>query len=184
MAIELFRMHIGDISIESGRLIIVDPVYLRHWRTGEYVPEVPQMLNSYDEALKLTGVEPWYSAMFDGAAVVVAAPDGDGIYPVYGYFTEDGMCDKLDVVLGIEAADWQDVLGLEFQGLQGQLSGPGGQPLEVELGQPSFEYLWPEIGQSIEQIPLRIAEQSSIYRSRGRISRPKRRGRRLRRNRG
>ena len=99
------RRHIGDVQIESGRLMLVDPCYLRHWKPGEFREEVNESLNSYDEALKLTCNEPWYGRMFDESAVVAAPADGDGAYPVYGYFTEDGLLVKITITLGEEAVD-------------------------------------------------------------------------------
>lgn len=123
MAMILTRKHIGDVSIESGRLLVIDPIYLRHWQAGEYRQEEPSMLNSYDEACKVAGSEPWHGRMFDDAAVIIAPPDGDGSYPVYGYFTHDGLCVKLDIVLGVEAVDWQDALEWEFHDVEGLFSG-------------------------------------------------------------
>ena len=78
----LRRRHIGDVQIESGRLMLVDPCYLRHWTAGEFHEEVSEPLNSYDEAMKLTSNEPWYGRMFDESAGVAAPADGDGAYPV------------------------------------------------------------------------------------------------------
>lgn len=101
----LRRRHIGDVHIESGRLMLVDPCYLRHWKAGEFREEVNEPLNSYDEAMKLTTNEPWYGRMFDESAVVAAPADGDGAYPVYGFFTEEGLLVKISILLGEEAVD-------------------------------------------------------------------------------
>jgi hypothetical protein len=79
----LVRRHIGHISVESGRLVLVDPIFLKRWRAGEFQPEVPEFLNSYDEAHKITLKEPWYGWMLDGEALVISPPDGDDQYPVY-----------------------------------------------------------------------------------------------------
>lgn len=133
MATALIRRRIGVVSVESGRLLIVDPVYLRHWKPGEYRPDEPAIHNSYDEACKLTRSEPWHGAMFDEAAVVLAPPDGDGIYPVYGYFTEDGLCARLDITLSLEAADWQDLLGWSFGNVSTVFSEQS-VPADVEPG--------------------------------------------------
>ena len=119
----LVRRHIGHISVESGRLVLVDPIFLKRWRAGEFQEEVPGFLNSYDEACKITLKEPWYGWMLDGEALVVSPPDGDDQYPVYGYFTEDGLCVKLDVVLSLEAADWNDLLEWELSQIKGEANG-------------------------------------------------------------
>jgi hypothetical protein len=105
----LRRKHIGDVSVESGGLVIVDPCYLKRWKAGEFHEEVPEALNNYDEACKLTIDEPWYGRMLDGNAVVVAPADGDGYYPVYAYFSEDGYLVKISVLLGAEAVDPRDM---------------------------------------------------------------------------
>ncbi|MEO8287782.1 MAG: hypothetical protein ABI670_15245 [Chloroflexota bacterium] len=91
--------------MESGGLILVDPCYLKKWQPGEFRQEVPEALNHYDEACKLTIDEPWYGRMLEDNAVVVAPADGDGSYPVYGYFSEDGYLVKISVVLGVEAVE-------------------------------------------------------------------------------
>jgi hypothetical protein len=101
----LRRKHIGDVSVESGGMVLVDPCYLKHWRAGEFRQEVPEALNHYDEACKLTLDEPWYGRMLGDNAVVVAPAEGDGYYPVYGYFSEDGYLVKISVVLGVEAVE-------------------------------------------------------------------------------
>jgi hypothetical protein len=85
--------------------MLVDPCYLRHWTAGEYHEEVSEPLNSYDEAMKLTSNEPWYGRIFDDSAVVAAPADGDGIYPVSGFFTEEGFLVKISILLGEEAVD-------------------------------------------------------------------------------
>lgn len=111
----LVRRHIGNLSVESGRLMLVDPIFMKYWNAGEFRQEVLSVLNSYDEACKITLTEPWYGWMLDASAFVVAPPDGDGTYPLYGYFTQDGFCVKIDVVLSLEAADWNDLLEWELK---------------------------------------------------------------------
>jgi hypothetical protein len=104
-------MVIGDVAVECGRVVVVDPCYLRKWKAGEFYPEVEQALNSYDEAMKLTEGEPGYGRIFDGSGIVVAVASGDGEYPVYGYFNEDGVCLKLELVLtgsAKRAFTWDD----------------------------------------------------------------------------
>jgi hypothetical protein len=97
------RKLVGWVSVECGRVILADPIFLRDWRAGPYVPEVEDPLNSYDEALKLTEGEPGHGAMLDETAVVLSAAGGDGRYPVYGLFG-DGGCTRVEVVLSREAA--------------------------------------------------------------------------------
>lgn len=97
------RKLVGWVSVESGRVILADPIFLRDWNSGPYMPEVEEPLNSYDEALKLTEGEPGHGAMLDEAAVVLSAAGGDGRYPVYGLFGDDG-CARVEIVLSREAA--------------------------------------------------------------------------------
>jgi hypothetical protein len=110
------RKLVGWVSVESGRVIFADPIFLRDWRAGPYVPEVEEPLNSYDEALKLTDGEPGHGSMLDESAVVLSAAGGDGRYPVYGLFVESG-CARVEVVLCRDAvapderAAWPDEAG-------------------------------------------------------------------------
>jgi hypothetical protein len=67
--------------------------------------------------------EPWYGWMLGGEALAISPPDGDGMYPVYGYFTEDGLCVKLDIVLSLEAADWNDLLEWELSQINREATG-------------------------------------------------------------
>ena len=97
------RKLVGWVSVESGRVVLADPIFLKDWVPGQYVPEVDEPLNSYDEALKLTEGEPGHGAMLDDAAVVLSAAGGDGRYPVYGLFAADG-CVRVELVLSREAA--------------------------------------------------------------------------------
>lgn len=119
------RKHIGHVSVESGRLMVVDPIFMKQWQAGEFLEEVPGVLNSYDEACKITMQEPFYGWMLSGEALIVAPPDGDGTYPVYGYFTEDGSCVKLDIVLSLEAADWNDLLEWELNRINAETTDDG-----------------------------------------------------------
>jgi hypothetical protein len=98
-----YRKLVGWVSVESGRVVLADPIFLKGWVPGQYVPEVDDPLNSYDEALKLTEGEPGHGAMLDDAAVVLAAAGGDGRYPVYGLFG-DGGCARVEIMLSREAA--------------------------------------------------------------------------------
>ena len=97
------RKLVGWVSVESGRVVLADPIFLRGWVPGQYVPEVDEPLNSYDEALKLTEGEPGHGAMLGDTAIVVLAAGGDGRYPVYGLFG-DGGCARVEIVLSREAA--------------------------------------------------------------------------------
>lgn len=101
----LNRKYIGNVHVESGRLLLIDPCNLKNWQPGIYDPTFPLPLNHYDEAQKLADTEPWHGRMFDDCAVVVTPADGAGPYPVYAYFTEDGLLVKVAVVMGVEAVE-------------------------------------------------------------------------------
>jgi hypothetical protein len=101
----LRRKHIGNISVESGRLILIDPLHLKSWNPGEHYPEVPMALNHYDEAQKAAAAEPWYGRMLDDSGVVVSPAEGDGTYPVYGFFTDEDLLVKISVVMGVEGVE-------------------------------------------------------------------------------
>jgi hypothetical protein len=97
------RKLVGWVWVESGRVILADPIFLKGWKAGPYVPERDEPLNSYDEALKLTEGEPGHGTMLDDTAVVLSAAGGDGRYPVYALLGDEG-CARVEIVLSRRAA--------------------------------------------------------------------------------
>jgi len=87
--------HVGDCSVDSGQLIIIDPCYLDEWRDGEFnltkyeelsekgekFDNWPPADNSYDEACRVT-LENRAGPVHNGLAVVTSTGFGDGTYPV------------------------------------------------------------------------------------------------------
>jgi hypothetical protein len=68
----------GEVSVDSGSLLVIDPAYVKYWGTGEH-PEL-----SYDSVLE--GGAPAKQLHFDNgrpAAVLIQNFGGDGGYPVH-----------------------------------------------------------------------------------------------------
>ncbi|MEO8288298.1 MAG: hypothetical protein ABI670_17880 [Chloroflexota bacterium] len=105
----LERRHIGYVTVESGRLVLVDPIFLKYWRAGECVPDQEHPVNSYDEAWKLTSAAPWHGRMLGDAAIVLAPSGGDGHYPAFVTYDRDSRCAKLEVVFSIGATQPWDM---------------------------------------------------------------------------
>ena len=79
------RVQIGVVGVDSARLVITDPTYIKDQWTPELVEKCwnltpPPMLASQ---LK-------YKAGHDGLGVVFLAGLGDGVYPVFAEYEDAG----------------------------------------------------------------------------------------------
>jgi len=72
-----FRV-LGEVGVDSGALLVIDPAYLRHWGTGEH----PDLSNEGMRAALAQERQQLYFANGTKAAVVVKGFAGDGTYPV------------------------------------------------------------------------------------------------------
>jgi hypothetical protein len=73
--------------VDSGQLTIIDPCY---------VAEEP--LN-YDDVCESTGNKDGYGSIFGELAVAFRTTFGDGLYPVYAEYDEDGLLTRVSVEL-------------------------------------------------------------------------------------
>ena len=92
------RLLIGHIGVDSGQVIIGDPVYLIQGRGERGVPAIGYL--SRDE-INLSNDEPYRAIPFQnkitGLAVITSTFLGDGLYPVYADVDEYGQVKRVTV---------------------------------------------------------------------------------------
>jgi hypothetical protein len=69
---------IGDVSVDSGTLMVIDPAYLSHWNTGEH----PDLTDDGRRKAWKEGRTQLYFTNGIPAAVFIKGFGGDGRYPV------------------------------------------------------------------------------------------------------
>jgi hypothetical protein len=85
---------IGEISVDSGQIIIVDPAYvLKDYKEGE-ADELYRKTSAMTVGLPYSGIVP----MSDGDAVALKT-DIDGAFPVYAETASDGTIKKIIIDL-------------------------------------------------------------------------------------
>ena len=95
--------YIGSFTVDSGQAMVGDPCYLDEWqpwnseehnfdehetKAGEY---------GYLGACGVT-LKEGYGTLGNGSAVAFTTGYGDGVYPVYAEFNEDGRIAKVTIV--------------------------------------------------------------------------------------
>ena len=91
------REKVGEVWVDTGQLIIVDPSYLRDWEANRFNDEDPEDNSfSYAGACNTT-LSVGAGQLAHGA--VASATGGDGSYPVYAE-TIDGCVQRLIIELG------------------------------------------------------------------------------------
>lgn len=99
--------HIGDFTVDSGQAMVGDPCYLDEWdtnRNDEWNLEGKVGQYSYQGASATTLTDNSAGTLGMGTAVVFSTGYGDGVYPVYAQYDEDGRIAKIVI----------DFLGDEF----------------------------------------------------------------------
>ena len=93
--------YIGSFSVDSGQAIIGDPCYLDEWENwskdepfDNYVEKKGQY--GYLGACGLT-LTKGYGTLGTGNAVAFTTGYGDGVYPVYAEFNDEGRVSKIVV---------------------------------------------------------------------------------------
>ena len=92
--------HIGNIAIDSGQAMVGDPCYLDEyepWNDNmEQFNEYPKHKGKYSYlgACEAT-ITKGYGELGMGSAVAFSTGYGDGLYPVYAEFNEDGRVAKV-----------------------------------------------------------------------------------------
>lgn len=83
---------VGSFAVDSGQAIVGDPCYLDGWKTNEgeeWNLEGKAGDYSYHGASAMT-IEATAGVLGSGSAVVFSTGYGDGLYPVYVKYNEDG----------------------------------------------------------------------------------------------
>ena len=93
---------IGDVGVDSGQLMIVDPCYLSDWEGTEYLEEkVVDDSFSYNGCCRKGG-KPSKNFNYEngnpGRAVVFNSGYGDGLYEVWARL-EDGSIAEIRIVM-------------------------------------------------------------------------------------
>jgi hypothetical protein len=90
------QKYLGNVAVDSGGILIVDPCYLHDWRDGEYGDD-----NHYTKAgVARDGVNMGGEIIVTGIAgtgVSLSSGYGDGCYPVVATY-EDGRIKKVEVI--------------------------------------------------------------------------------------
>jgi len=82
---------IGEISVDSGQILVCDPCYLKDWKADRVSDEgVPSADFSYSGACSQTLSEKRCGGIGDGLGIAIATAYGDGTYPVYVLRDERG----------------------------------------------------------------------------------------------
>jgi len=87
---------IGEVCVDSGQLMIIDPCYLHDWKDGEFfldknnegIPTEelpPEKFNHYHEACLATCSKEMCGEVLNGLGVVFGSGWGDGTYNVYAW---------------------------------------------------------------------------------------------------
>ena len=93
------RIKIGEVGVDSGQLMIVDPCYIEsHWKEEDFDDEKKSKeLFSYNAVCKETLGKTCYGQIGNGLAVAFSSGYGDGCYPVYAEINEEGRVMKITV---------------------------------------------------------------------------------------
>lgn len=90
------KKHIGNIVVDSGQIMIVDPCYVLDGKT----PEEDEKL--YQKTCDITLKKKYGQITYSGSAgngVVSITFDGDGLYPVYAEVDKNGLPKKIIIEL-------------------------------------------------------------------------------------
>jgi hypothetical protein len=90
---QLIRKHIGEIGIDAGLCWIGDPCYILH--TNQPPKAIGKDWEQFCDILHADGQYPTckqfaYDLGHPGLGVVVSTGYGDGLYPVFAEFNDDG----------------------------------------------------------------------------------------------
>ena len=83
---------IGEVCVDSGQLMIVDPCYMDKWNHGD----------SFEEACFATCNDDRCGQIVGGLGLAFQSGYGDGIYDVYAFRNEDGEIMKLEIDMRID----------------------------------------------------------------------------------
>ena len=95
--------YIGSFTVDSGQAMVGDPCYLDEWQpwnSEEHNFEDHEVKAGEYGYLGACGVtlKEGYGMLGNGSAVAFTTGYGDGVYPVYADFNEDGRIVKVTIV--------------------------------------------------------------------------------------
>jgi len=99
------RKKIGDVGVDSGQVMITDPCYIENeWIKRKFDPHSPRTREfSYNGACHETVTEGGggqlnYRLGHAGAGVAASSGWGDGVYPIFASYNEEGRIAKLEII--------------------------------------------------------------------------------------
>lgn len=116
------KIQLGVVGVDSGQLIVVDPCYIdSEWKDEKLEFEADGTVNAKNnfsypavcqrtlgpqngEEIKENSGQLNYKIGHPGIAVAFPSGYGDGCYPVYGTFNDEGRCVKVEIDCGITEA--------------------------------------------------------------------------------
>jgi len=101
---------IGAVYVDSGQLMITDPCYLKRWENDKFVDgkkEAPYSY-SYDGACNATSSVDQVGVLNlrtsgilnAGLGIVFSSGYGDGEYPVFATYNQEGRIVKVEIIMG------------------------------------------------------------------------------------
>jgi hypothetical protein len=88
---------VGSFGVDSGQAMVGDPCYLDQWKTNEGEEwNLEGKVGEYSyQGASATTIANDVGVLGHGTAVVFNTGYGDGVYPVYAQFDEDGRVAKI-----------------------------------------------------------------------------------------
>ena len=88
---------VGSFGVDSGQAMVGDPCYLDGWKTNEGEDwNLEGKIGEYSyHGASATTLDDVAGTLGGGLAVVFNTGYGDGVYPVYAKFNEDGRVAKI-----------------------------------------------------------------------------------------
>lgn len=101
------RVEIGYVAVDSGQLMVGDPCYLKDWKDTEFSERDEKKAGeySYEGACNATlseegaGQLRFKGSRISGAGVVFSSGYGDGSYPVFATYNDEGRIIKVEVLM-------------------------------------------------------------------------------------
>lgn len=91
--------YIGSFSVDSGQAMVGDPCYLDNWENWENNEPFDKHVEKAGQYGYLgacgTTLKDGYGILGTGSAVVFTTGYGDGVYPVYAEFNDEGRIAKI-----------------------------------------------------------------------------------------
>lgn len=86
----------GEVSVDTGQIVVIDPCCLRLWSHGQFNPDGPEdTVNNFAEACRATLTTRQCGPVLRGLGVAIGTAHGDGTYPVYVQRNRSGGISKV-----------------------------------------------------------------------------------------